>query len=321
MIDLDYARQVLEMEAEAIRSLRVTDAFGEAAGRILECTGRVIATGMGKAGIIAMKAAATFASTGTPALHLHPAEAAHGDLGRVRPEDVVLAFSNSGETEEILRLLPAVKRIGAAVIAVTGCPESTLARDSEVTLDIGEIDEACPLGLAPSASTAAMLALSDALALAVFKAHGFTAEDYALWHPGGELGRKLLRVREIMRTGEASPCVAPETPVVEVLEKISGARAGAACVVDAEGKLVGFFTDGDFRRAYAGAPPDSDIREKPVCEFMTCEPRTTQPDRLASEALATVNARKVDELPVVDKSGRVVGVLDVQDILAARRVE
>ena len=317
MIDLDYARQVFAREAEAIRGVaeRVGPEFARAAGAILECRGRVVVTGMGKAGIIAQKIAATFSSTGTPALYLHPAEAVHGDLGAVQAEDLLLALSNSGETEEVLRLLPAVRRIGARVVAITASAGNSLGKLSDVVVELGEVREACPLGLAPSASTAAMLAAGDALALSVQKARGFTAEQYALYHPAGELGRKLLTVRELMRTGAASPVCPPETPVLEVLSAISAARAGAMCVVDPGGLLLGIFTDGDFRRRYAR--DKFDPAAVPVREHMTARPVSIGAERLAHEALALMRERKIDELPVVDAGGRLVGTLDVQDLLAA----
>ncbi len=321
MIDLDYARQVLKHEAGVIAGLaeRVGADFAAAAEAVIECVeqrrGRVVVTGMGKAGIIGQKIAATLSSTGTPALFMHPAEAVHGDLGTVQPDDLVLALSNSGETEEVLRLLPAVRRIGARVAAITSSRANTLGGLSDVVLEIGEVREACPLGLAPSASTAAMLAMGDALALAVLKARGFTREDYARYHPGGDLGRRLLRVEELMRTGAASPAVAPEAPVLEALAAISAARAGAVSIVDPAGRLVGIFTDGDFRRRYSAEKFDP--AKTPVSAHMTARPVKIGPEKLATEALALMRQRKIDELPVVDAAGRAVGMLDVQDLLAA----
>ncbi len=317
MIDLDYARQVFAREGEVINRLAegVGADFQAAAEAILACTGRVVVTGMGKAGIIGQKVAATFSSTGTPALFLHPAEAVHGDLGTVLAEDLVLALSNSGETEELLRFLPDVRRIGARVMAITASKTSALAKHSDVVLELGDIEEACPLGLAPSASTAAMLATGDALALTVLKARGFTAEDYKLYHPAGDLGRKLLTVGELMRIDERCPRVSPETPVLEVLTAMTKPRAGAACVVDADGKLLGFFTDGDFRRHYSRG--EMDASTAPVENYMTRAPLTITPDRLATEALALMRERQFDELPVVDGESRLAGMLDVQDLLSA----
>ena len=317
MIDLDYARQVFAREAEAIRGVadRIGPGFAAAASAILDCRGRTVVTGMGKAGIIAQKIAATFSSTGTPALFLHPAEAVHGDLGAVQAEDIVLALSNSGETEEVLRLLPAVRRIGARVVAMTASRGNSLGQNSDLVLELGDVEEACPLGLAPSASTAAMLALGDALALSVQKARGFTMEQYALYHPAGELGRKLLKVDELMRIGVASPAVGPEASVLDALSAISAARAGAISIVDAGGKLLGIFTDGDFRRRYAA--DKFDPAKTPVSKYMTVRPSTIGPGKLATEALALMRSKKIDELPVVDSAGRAVGMLDVQDLLSA----
>jgi arabinose-5-phosphate isomerase len=317
MIDLEYARQVISQEAAAISGLagRLGRDFQTAASEILACRGRVVVTGMGKAGIIAQKIAATFSSTGTPALYLHPAEAVHGDLGAVQPADTVLALSNSGETEEVLRLIPAVRRIGARLVSITSSRANTLGGLSDIVLEMGEVREACPLGLAPSVSTAAMLALGDALALAVQKARGFTREQYALYHPGGELGRKLMTVRELMRTDAANPTVGPGASVLDALSAISAARAGAVAIVDAAGRLLGIFTDGDFRRRYAAEKFDP--AATPVSTCMTARPVTIAPGRLATEALALMRSKKIDEVPVVDDAGCAVGMLDVQDLLAA----
>jgi arabinose-5-phosphate isomerase len=317
LIDLDYARQVFAREGEVIRKLAdgVGVDFEAAAEAILACSGRVVVTGMGKAGIIGQKIAATFSSTGTPALFLHPAEAVHGDLGAVLAEDLVLALSNSGETEEVLRFLPDVRRIGARVMAITASKNSALAKHSDVVLELGDIEEACPLGLAPSASTAAMLATGDALALTVLKARGFTAEDYKLYHPAGDLGRKLLTVGELMRVDERCPRVSPQTPVLEVLTAMTKPRAGAACVVDADARLLGFFTDGDFRRHYSSGKMDASTA--PVENYMTRSPLTIEPDKLATEALALMREKQFDELPVVDDEGHLAGMLDVQDLLSA----
>ena len=322
-IDLDYARQVFAREAEVIGSLAglVGPEFEATVHEILNCTeerrGRVVVTGMGKAGIIGQKIAATFSSTGTPALFLHPAEAVHGDVGAVQAEDLVLALSNSGETSEVLRMLEAVKKIGANIVAITASAENALGRGSDIVLELGRIEEVCPLGLAPSASTAAMLALGDALALTTLKARGFTAEDYARYHPAGELGRQLLKVEEIMRTDERCPRVLPDTPVLEVLTAMMP-RAGAACVVDGDGKLLGFFTDGDFRRHYSGGKMDA--AKDPIEKYMTRSPLTIAPGKLAAEALALMRERQFDELPVVDGENRVVGMLDVQDLLSAGQI-
>ncbi|MFH1024124.1 MAG: KpsF/GutQ family sugar-phosphate isomerase [Planctomycetota bacterium] len=311
---LALARKVLDVEARTLTTLKKRLGRGfEAAVRVIRaCRGRVIVTGMGKAGLVARKISATFASTGTPSLFLHPAEAIHGDLGRVAREDVVLALSNSGETEELIRLLPHVREIGARIVTVTGDPDSPLARASDVVIDIGEIDEACPLGLAPTASTTALLALGDALCLVVADLEGFTADEYARFHPGGSLGRKLMKVRDVMRGLDRTPVVPSRMPVGKVLLRITGARAGAACVTDRRGRLLGIFTDGDLRRHMDHG---RDIGKRPIAEVMTPRPTTISSDALAVDALAVIRARQVDELPVVDAKGRLLGVVDVQDLL------
>ncbi|MBI4615938.1 MAG: KpsF/GutQ family sugar-phosphate isomerase [Planctomycetes bacterium] len=313
---LDVAREVMEVEAAAIRRVAdlLDDSFERAVRMLTCCEGRVVVSGMGKSGIVGQKISATLASTGTPSLSLHPAEAVHGDLGRVVRGDCLIALSNGGETEELLRLIDPVKRIGAPILAITGNPRSTLARHADIVLSIGKIDEACSLGLAPTASTTAMLALGDALAMAVARERNFTREEYALYHPGGRLGRSLLSVREIMRTGDANPVVSPETPVKEVLFAITRARAGWAVVVAPDGMLAGIFTDGDLRRHLekGGA-----VLADPVGIHMTKKPFQIAPERLASEALAILKAREVDGLPVVEADGRPVGWLDVQDLLQA----
>src|SRR5437899_2184312 len=315
----DYARGVLRAEAAAIEQLcaRIDGDFSEAVERILACSGRVVVTGMGKPGFIAQKISATFASTGTPSLFLHPAEALHGDLGRLVPGDLVLALSNSGETEEILRLLPALKRMGAPIIAVTGGQKSSLAAAADVVLEIGPVPEACPLGLAPTASTVALLAMGDALAMAVQHRRGFSPEQFASLHPGGALGRQLLRVRDVMRTGPRNPTVRSDASLREtaaVMTRTEG-RPGAASVVDAEGKLIGIFTDGDLRRLVQCGEVDF---TRPVSAVMGKSPRVVGPDDLAIAAAAMLRDIQVDQLPVVDADGRPVGLLDIQDLLAAR---
>lgn len=315
--DLDYAKGVLEAEARAVASLvdRLDASFEGAVEAILACRGHVIVTGMGKAGIIAQKISATLASTGTPSHYLHPVEAIHGDLGRVRADDLVLILSNSGETEEIVRLLPALKRIGARTIGMMGRTDSSLGRHTDVALGLGDITEACPMGLAPSASTTAMLALGDALALTVVRRRGFGPADFALNHPGGALGRRFLQVRDVMRQGPANPLVATGVAVKEALVAITGARAGAAGVVDGEGRLVGIFTDGDLRRLLRS---DRDLASVTVGEVMTRDPKTVGPEQLVAEALRVLQQHRIDELPVVDESGRPLGMLDVQDALGAQ---
>jgi arabinose-5-phosphate isomerase len=318
---LAYAREVLAVESAAVAAVaeHLGEELCEAIEAILGCAGRVVVTGLGKPGFVAQKLSATLASTGTPSLYLHPAEAAHGDLGRVLAGDVVLALSHSGETEEILRLLPALKAIDVQVIAMTGAPQSGLARAADITLSIGPISEACPLGLAPTASSIALLALADALAMAVLKARPFTPEEYARLHPGGALGKKLMKVAEIMRAGDANPLVAATAPISEALAVMTRTpgRPGATNVIRDDGVLVGIFTDGDLRRLIEGGDPDL---SRPVEAVMGRRPRTAQPDQLVSEAAELLRDAKIDQLPVVDEAGRPVGLLDVQDLLAARLV-
>ena len=316
---IDYAREVIRAEAEAIAQLgaRLNGGFARAVEMVLACPGRVVVTGMGKPGFIAQKISATFASTGTPSLYLHPAEALHGDLGRLVPGDMVLALSNSGETDEILRLLPAIRRLGAPIVALTSSPRNSLADRADVVLEIGPVPEACPLGLAPTASTVALLAIGDALAMAVQHRRGFSPEQFASLHPGGWLGRQLLRVRDVMRTGSRNPTVRSDASLREtagVMTRTEG-RPGAASVVDAQGKLVGIFTDGDLRRLVQSGEVDF---ARPVSAVMGKSPRTVSPDDLATTAAEMLRNPQVDQLPVVDADGRPVGLLDVQDLLAAR---
>src|SRR6267142_2411526 len=317
----EYARGVLRAEAAAIEQLcaRIDGDFSEAVERILACSGRVVVTGMGKPGFIAQKISATFASTGTPSLYLHPAEALHGDLGRLVPGDMVLALSNSGETDEIVRLLPAIRRLGAPIVAMTSGPRNSLADRADVVLEIGPVPEACPLGLAPTTSTVALLAMGDALAMAVQHRRGFSPEQFASLHPGGALGRQLLRVRDVMRTGTRNPTVRWNASLREtagVMTRTEG-RPGAASVVDAQGKLVGIFTDGDLRRLVQSGEVDF---ARPVSAVMGKSPRTVGPDDLATTAAEMLRNTQVDQLPVVDAAGRPVGLLDVQDLLAARLI-
>jgi len=314
---LDYGRVVLAAEAGAISSLALDSSFSEAVQAVLRCRGQVVVTGMGKSGFVAQKLSATLASTGTPSLYLHPAEAAHGDLGRVSRRDVLVALSNSGETEEILRVLPAVRRIGARVIAITGDRVNPLARAADLVIAIGAIDEACPIGLAPTASTAALLAVGDALAMTVLKNRPFDQEQYALYHPAGKLGRGLMRVREVMRRGSANPVVPSSAPVsraVAVMTRTPG-RPGATSVVDRRGLLVGIFTDGDLRRLVEQGFQDFSA---PVSRVMGRTPRTVRPEARVNDAARVLREAQVDQVPVVDGEGRPVGLLDVQDLLAAR---
>ncbi|HLA38028.1 MAG TPA: KpsF/GutQ family sugar-phosphate isomerase [Candidatus Brocadiales bacterium] len=313
--DVRYGKKVIALEAQALERLvdRVDEGFQRAVDFVLHCKGRVVVTGIGKAGIIGQKISATLASTGTPSYWLHPSEARHGDLGRVVKEDVVLALSNSGETE-VAALLPFMKKIGAGVIAITGSSESTLARHSNVVLDIGQIEEPCPLGLAPSASSTAMLALGDALALTVLKRRNFSKEEYAFYHPGGEVGRKLLVVEMVMRSGQANPVVKEGCQVLEALKVMTHTpgRPGAVSVVDGKGRLTGFFTDGDLRRRLGRR---QDFLKGAIKEVMTRNPKTIRKDSLAAEAYNILKENKIDQLPVVDKKGIPVGILDVQDLL------
>ena len=316
---VDYARDVIRTEAEAVAQVagRLNGAFARAAEMVLACSGRVVVTGMGKPGFIAQKISATFASTGTPSLYLHPAEALHGDLGRLVPGDLVLALSNSGETDELVRLLPSIRRLGAPIIAMTGGPRNSLADAADVVLEIGPVPEACPLGLAPTASTVALLAMGDALAMAVQHRRGFSPEQFASLHPGGALGRQLLRVRDVMRTGARNPMVRWDASLREtaaVMTRTEG-RPGAASVIDAHGKLVGIFTDGDLRRLVQVGEVDF---SRAVSSVMGKSPRTVSPDDLAQNAAELMRATQVDQLPVVDAQCRPVGLLDVQDLLAAR---
>ena len=312
---LAQAKKVLEIEASAISRLarRLGKEFNEAIEILFKCPGRVIVTGMGKGGIIGQKISATLSSTGTPSLFLHSAEAIHGDLGRVTKDDVILAISNSGETEEVIRLLPLIKKLGTRLIALTGNAQSTLARHSDVVLDVSVTQEACPMNLAPTASTTAALAMGDAIAVCLLKKKGFKEKDFAFFHPGGALGKKLLlKVEDIMRHGPANCVMCEEDFVRDVLVAVTEARAGAASVVDKKGRLTGIFTDGDLRRHLE---TDHALLTCPVKDVMTKRPTTITADRLASEALRILKERRIDELPVVDAKGRPVGMLDVQDLL------
>lgn len=314
---IQRARTVLRIEAEAIRRLipRIGRSFLAAVELVAGCKGRVIVTGMGKAGLIGQKLSATLASTGTPSHWVHPAEAIHGDVGRITKQDVVLILSNSGETEELTRLLPVIKRLGARLIALTGNPRSTLAAHSDLALDVSVKQEACSLNLAPTSSTTAMLAMGDALAVVVAERKGFQEHDFALLHPGGQLGRRLLlRVGDLMRHGAANPIVREGARIKDVLLAITKARAGAASVVDARGRLLGIFTDGDLRRHLDDTP---NVTQRRVGEIMTKHPKTIGAGRLAVEALRLLQEHQIDELVVVDGGRRPIGLLDVQDLLKA----
>ncbi len=317
---LRRAAEVIHLEARAIDGLaeRLDARFSEAVDCIIACRGMIVVTGMGKAGLVGAKLSATFASTGTPSIALHPTEALHGDLGRIRPSDVVLVLSNSGETDEVRALIPHVRRIGATVIALTSASDSSLARLADCVLDIGEAPEACPLGLAPTASTSAMMALGDALAMVVLSERGFSREDYARYHPGGSLGRRLMRVSEVMRRGSELPLVRAGTRVLDVLLTMSRTpgRPGAALIVDEAGRLRGIFTDGDLRRLLESG--EAARLERSVDEFMGRTPKSIGPDALVDEAERILRQHKIDQIAVVDEADTAVGLVDVQDLLDTR---
>lgn len=313
--DIDFAKEVLLLESEVIKNLisRLDQSFQLAVDLIFTCKGRVVVTGIGKAGIIGQKISATLASTGTPSYWIHSSEARHGDLGRIVSEDIVLVLSNSGETE-VVTLLPFVKQIGAKVLAITGNNKSSLAKHSDVVLDLGKIEEPCHLGLAPSASSTAMLAFGDALALTIFKKRNLRKEDYAFYHPGGELGRKLLTVEMVMRKDEENPVADEDMPLLDVLAIMTetAGKPGAVSVVDKQKKLVGFFTDGDLRRHLKDG---ISFLHCSVKEVMTRSPKVIHASCLAAEAYKILKDHKIDQLPVVDNSNIPIGIIDVQDLL------
>ncbi len=315
---LKHAQDVLRMEAEAILELvpRVDANFAAAISLILECSGRTVITGMGKSGIIGRKMAATFASTGTPSFYLHPAEGIHGDLGMVTADDVVIALSNSGETGEILNILPSLRRIGAKIIAMVGNANSTLAKNADVVLDVGVEKEACPLGLAPTSSTTAALAYGDAIALALLQKRNFTASQFAVFHPGGSLGRKLLlTVGNIMHKGDENPLVSVDTTVQEALFVITDKGLGAVSVVDEEGKMLGVLTDGDIRR---GLSKGVDFLQRSVADLMTKAPKYITADKLAAQALHLMESNQpkpITVLPVLDENKVVIGLLHMTDLV------
>ena len=315
---LEHAQDVLRMEAEAILELvpRIDENFAAAVKLILECEGRTVITGMGKSGLIGRKMAATLASTGTPSFYLHPAEGIHGDLGMVTAADVVIALSNSGETGEVLNILPSLRRIGAKIIAMVGNANSTLGKNADVVLDVGVSKEACPLGLAPTSSTTAALAYGDALALALLKKHNFTASQFAIFHPGGSLGRKLLlTVGNIMHKGDENPTVLADTTVQDALFVITDKGLGAVSVVDEQGIMQGVLTDGDIRR---GLSKGVDFLQRPVRELMTANPKTITEDKLAAQALHLMESNKpkpITVLPVLDENRKVIGLLHMTDLV------
>ncbi|MBP6612370.1 MAG: KpsF/GutQ family sugar-phosphate isomerase [Aquabacterium sp.] len=316
------ARQALDIEAGALRGMAERlqgepgEAFARAVRAVLSCQGRLVVMGMGKSGHVGRKITATLASTGTPAMFVHPAEAHHGDLGMVQPGDVVLAISNSGESEELTGLLPVLKRQGVTLLAMTGKPTSSLARHADIVLDSAVAQEACPLNLAPTASTTAQMALGDALAVVLLDARGFKPEDFARSHPGGSLGRKLLtHLTDVMRSGEAVPRVAPESPFGDVMREMSAKGLGATAVVAADGTVLGVFTDGDLRRKIEAGV---ELRSTTARELMTPSPQTIREDVLAAEAVALMEARRINTLLVVDAAGVLVGAVSTNDLMRAK---
>jgi arabinose-5-phosphate isomerase len=312
-LDMALARKVLQTEAAAILALvdRLDGTFERAVALLLECRGRVIVTGIGKSGIICQKIAATFASTGTPAFFLHPAEAIHGDLGVLQADDVILALSYSGETEELLRLLEAIKRLGARLVAITGDCQSSLGKAADVTLDCRVSEEACPLNLVPTASTTAALALGDALAMTLLVAKGFKQEDFASLHPGGKLGKKLMRVEQLMHAGDQTPVVRVDTVMPEIIYEMSSKGLGMSCVVDDARHLVGIITDGDLRRHMSNG---TNILSRRAADVMTRRPVTIAPDMLATQALHDLEQRKITSLVVVNAANVVQGVVHLHDL-------
>jgi arabinose-5-phosphate isomerase len=318
---IDRAKKVLGIEAEAVAALidRIDGRFEQAVKMILSCKGRVVVTGMGKSGLIAKKIAATLASTGTPALFLHPAEGIHGDLGMVMRGDTVIALSNSGETDEVSRMLPSLKRLGIGIIALTGNPESTLAKNSDVVIDVGVKEEACPLGLTPTASTTATLAMGDALAVVLLDQRGFREEDFACFHPGGALGKKLLlRVRDLMHSGTDVPVVSEGTLIKDAIYEISSKKMGITAVVNASGKLVGIISDGDLRRWMEKTEKSGEnLLAKSAKDIMTRNPKVARKDSLAAEAVAIMENNSITSLIISDANGAPEGVIHLHDLLKA----
>ena len=314
IVSQQIARRVLEIEAQAISDLlpRIDASFDRAVEALFACAGRVVVTGMGKSGLIGQKISATLASTGTPSLYLHPADAIHGDLGRVVKGDVVLALSNSGETEELLTLLTQVKRLGSPLVALTGNPRSSLAQAADVHLDVSIRIEACPLGLAPTASTTAALAMGDALGMALVEKRGFTVDDFAVLHPGGKLGRKLLRVEDLMHRGDEIPRVSPSTPMKDVLFEMTRKRLGLTTVTEEGGRLLGVISDGDLRRQMERH--GYGLLDRTAVECMTKEPKLIGRRELATVALDVMESKKITALLVTDGEGVVEGVLHLHDL-------
>ena len=317
---LELARKVLTIEAREIEALakRLDTSFDAAVQLILQCKGRVVVSGMGKSGHVGNKIAATFASTGTPAFFMHPAEASHGDLGMITADDVVIALSNSGESDEILNILPTIKRLGAKVISITGGANSTLAKESHIHLSAEVSQEACPLGLSPTASTTAALALGDALAVCVLDCRDFSAEDFARSHPGGNIGRRLLtRVKDIMRSGDAVPRVPENTTLNDALLEITKKGMGLTAIIDAASRPIGIFTDGDLRRTFA---KNIDANSAKISDVMHANPNTISANQLAVEALELMETKKINGLLVTDETGKLVGAFNMHDLLKAKVV-
>ncbi|MCB1568424.1 MAG: KpsF/GutQ family sugar-phosphate isomerase [Xanthomonadales bacterium] len=318
---LSSAKAVIDKQARALDVLlgRIDGSFVRACEAMLGSSGRVVTVGMGKSGHIARKIAATLASTGTPAFYVHPGEACHGDLGMITEADVVLALSNSGETDEVLTIVPVLRRQGNVLISMTGKPHSTLARLSDIHLDVSVAEEACPLGLAPTTSTTAALVMGDALAVAMLEARGFTRQDFARSHPAGSLGRRLLlHICDIMHEGSEIPCVQSDASISQAVMEMSQKRLGMTAVVDADNRLLGVFTDGDLRRTLDD--PHADLRTAPVASVMGREPKSIAPDRLAAEAARMMEDHKISAVIVVDEQQRVVGALNIHDLLRAKVV-
>ena len=315
---LQLARDTFDIESQALLGLkeRQGEGFGRACLAMLECGGRVVVMGMGKSGHVGRKIAATLASTGTPALFVHPAEASHGDLGMVTPGDVVLAISNSGESDELAAIVPAIKRLGVTLVAMTGRPESTLAQHADITISSAVDQEACPLNLAPTASTTAQMALGDALAVALLDARGFREEDFARSHPGGSLGRKLLmHVRDLMRSGDEVPCVGPDTPFTDMLREMTGKGLGFTAVADREGRVLGIFTDGDLRRLIERG---ADLRALRAADVMHPGPKLVSADALAVDAADLMEQHRITSVLVVDAKGVLAGALNSNDLMRAK---
>lgn len=317
---LGEAQALMQAEAAAVQEVakHLDDGFGACIEHLLTCHGHIVVTGMGKSGLVGQKISATFASTGAPSLFMHAAEAIHGDLGRIHADDVVLALSNSGESAEIVRLVGPIKALGAKLLVITGSPNSTLGRHADAVIAMGHVAEACPMGLVPTASTTVMMVLGDALAMGLFRRRGLGADAYARYHPGGALGRKLMKVQDVMRTGRANPIATMNDSlrrVIVVMSETLG-RPGAASIVNEEGQLVGFFTDGDLRRLLETSAFCVDTA---VGDVMHANPKCVHPQTLVADAAALLRNHQIDQVPVVDDTNAPVGLLDVQDVLSAAR--